>query len=191
MNKAQKNIVIVGFIGEEKNSLSLPYIDKGRVHYVDSIGDAIKYQGYLLIINNKDNIHLVELDKKYHKSFQKFAKVWIYNENYKWQKDHWSGIEKVNRDIFMDISLSLSEEWEEYKTQIENGSKPLKFHLAKKKKLDDLYLYLKNFKAISTQQIVKDLKINARTVERYMSDLNTIYHNIGYDYNQNEWYLIW
>ena len=113
MNKAKKNIVVVGFEKTEQNSISLPYIEKSIVHYVKTIKETIKYQGYLLIINNTKNVSIIDLDKKYRKSFRKFEKVWIYNQNYKWCEDKWSGIEKVNRDIFLDISFSLTEEWEE------------------------------------------------------------------------------
>lgn len=41
MNKAKKNIVIVVFTKEEKNSIGLPYIEKSIVHYVDSRKEAI------------------------------------------------------------------------------------------------------------------------------------------------------
>lgn len=191
MNKAKKNIVIVGFAQEECNSIGLPYIEKNEVHYVNEIKESIKYQGYLLIINNKDNKNIIDLDKKYRKSFNKFEKVWIYNEKYKWKEDKWSGIEKANREIFLDISFNLTEEWEEYKAKKEKNTISLKFNLDKQEKLAELYSYLKNFKTIKTKQIVNDLKISARSIERYMFDLNNIYHNIGYDYSRNEWYFIW
>jgi len=191
MNKAKKNIVVVGFEKTEQNSISLPYIEKSIVHYVKTIKETIKYQGYLLIINNTKNVSIIDLDKKYRKSFRKFEKVWIYNQNYKWCEDKWSGIEKVNRDIFLDISFSLTEEWEEYKSKKEKENLLLKFNSNKQKKLNELYGYLKKFKTIKTNQIVSDLKINTRSLERYMFDLNNIYHNIGYDYSKNEWYFIW
>ena len=47
MNKAKKNVVIVGFPDEvERRFVSIPYIENGIVHYVDSLSDATKYQGY-------------------------------------------------------------------------------------------------------------------------------------------------
>lgn len=190
MNKAKKNIVIVGFSQEEKNSISLPYIEKNIVHYVSTISEAIKYQGYLLIINNQDNVNIITLDKKYRKSFLKFARVWLYNENYQWDIDKFSGIEKVNRDIFLDVSYSLTEEWEEYKNNQEH-KKTIKYNKNKHQKLNELYDYLKNFKTIKTNQISNDLNIPIRNIQRYMIDLNNIYHNIGYDYSLNEWYIIW
>ena len=163
MNKAKKNIVVVGFEKTEQNSISLPYIEKSIVHYVKTIKETIKYQGYLLIINNTKNVSIIDLDKKYRKSFRKFEKVWIYNQNYKWCEDKWSGIEKVNRDIFLDISFSLTEEWEEYKSKKEKENLLLKFNSNKQKKLNELYGYLKKFKTIKTNQIVSDLKINTRS----------------------------
>ncbi len=190
MNKAKKNIVIVGFSDIEKNSLGIPYIEKGQVHYVKTIKEAIKYQGYMLIIDNKDNIDITILDKKYRKSFNKFDIIWLYNENYEYYKNKWSRIEKVNRNIFYDNSYILSEEYDDYKLAKEKEIKT-QYNLKKNNKLNKLYNYLKNYKTIKTIKIEEDLKINARTIERYMEDLNQIYHNIGYDYTNNEWYFKW
>lgn len=190
MNKARKNIIIVGFDKQECNSIGLPYIEKSVTHYVNSISEAIKYQGYLLIINNEDNINIVDLDKKYRKSFNKYERVLIYNPSYKYRRDKWSRIEKVNRNIFEDISYSILEEWEEYKKTKET-TKIQEFSIDKIKKLNILYNYIKSFKTIKTDKVIIDLNINIRTIERYMNELNSIYHNIGYDYSQNEWYFIW
>ena len=33
--------------------------------------------------------------------------------------------------------------------------------------------------------------MNERTIQRYMRDINDIYHSVGYDYSNNEWYIIW
>ena len=52
-----------------------------------------------------------------------------------------------------------------------------------------LHEYIKQQKTRKTKDIVNDLNINERSVERYMHDLNLIYHNIGYDYTNNEWYF--
>ena len=63
-----------------------------------------------------------------------------------------------------------------------------------KKRLDNInkiYEYLGSYKTIKTNKIVGDLKINPRMIERYMHDINNLYHNIGYDYSKNEWYIIW
>lgn len=190
MNKAKKNIVIVGFTKEERKSIGLPYIENNKVHYLESLNDIYKYQGYLLIYDNKSNKNLVELDKKYRKSFNKYERVLVYNSSYKYRRDKWSRIEKVNRTIFQDISYSILEEWEEYKRTKETA-KIQEISIVKLEKLNILYNYIKKYKTVKTNKIITDLSINARLVERYMNDLNLIYHNIGYDYSQNEWYFIW
>ena len=82
MNKAKKNVAIVGFKNEEKRCVSYPYIENSIVHYCDTISEAIKYQGYMIIINNTENTNLVALDKKYRKSLNKFERILIYNEKY-------------------------------------------------------------------------------------------------------------
>lgn len=191
MNKAKKNVVVVGFTKEEKNSIGLPSIENNTVHFVETMSEAIKYQGYLLIYDNKKNISLVEFDKKYRKSLQKFEVIWFYNNTYKWNYDKWSRITKVDRSIFEEASYSLGEEWDEYKQNQTILKEKIHFNKNKKDKLDSFYHYLKKYKTIKTEQIATDLNMNIRSIERYMQDLNTIYHAVGYDYSKKEWYFIW
>lgn len=190
MNKAKKNIVIVGFNDIEKRSISYPYIEKSTVHFCNSISQAIKYQGYMVIINNKENINLIILDMKYRKSLKKYERILIYNEKYNWSYNKWSKFEKVNRDIFNDCSYQFGEEWDKYKIKREKEINK-KSNTTKKNKIERLYNYLKNYKKIKTSKIAEDIKINERTIQRYMLEINNIYHNIGYDYSNNEWYFIW
>lgn len=190
MNKAKKNVVVVGFNQPQRNSLGIPYIDGGTIHYVNTMRDASKYQGFLLVIDNKEKIDLISFDKKYRKTLNKYARIWLYHETYNWEYEKYSNIEKVGRYIFEDISYSMTEEWEEYKKNQEKKQEK-KYNQTKQAKLEKLYSYLRNYKTIKTNQISQDLNLNARSIERYMKDLNHIYHNIGYDYSLNEWYLIW
>ena len=90
MNKFKKNVVIVGFNEEERNSISYPIIENGEVHFCNRISEAILYQGYMLIIDNSNNNDLVLLDKKYRKSFNKFERILVYNKNYKWKYNKWN-----------------------------------------------------------------------------------------------------
>lgn len=194
MNKVKKNIVVVGFTKEERNSLALPYLENQTIHYIDSLNQLTKYQGYLLLIDNSDNKSIVELDKKYRKSFNKYELIWIFNDKYESfsYKDNYSRIEKIGREIFYDYSYSFQEDWDKYKYNKENDKqKIIKFNKDKQEQLNILYNYIKNYKNIKTNQIVKELGISERNIQRYMHDLNSIYHNIGYDYSLNEWYFIW
>lgn len=190
MNKAKKNVVIVGFDDLEKRSISYPYIENSIIHFCDNISEAIKYQGYMIIINNSKNINLTFLDKKYRKSFRKYERVLVYNEKYNWTYDKWSRFEKVNREIFNDYSYQFGEEWDRYKSDKQNEVNK-KYNSIKRYRIEKLYNYLKDFKIIKTSKIVKDIDLNKRTVQRYMEDINNIYHNVGYDHSNNEWYFIW
>lgn len=190
MNKAKKNIVIVGFKNEEKNSISYPCIENSVVHFCNTISEAMKYQGYMIIINNSKNFDLVSFDKKYRKSLNKYERILIYNEKYNWTYDKWSRFEKVDRGIFDDYSYQLGEEWDKYKLDKEHEVTK-NYNITKKSKLECLYNYLKDYKTIKTSKIAKDLNLNEKTIQRYMKDINNIYHNIGYDYSNNEWYFIW
>ena len=81
MNKTKKNVVIVGFENEEKNSLSYPILENGTVHYCNTMSEAIKHQGYMIIINNSQKINLVSFDKKYRKSLNKYERILKRREN--------------------------------------------------------------------------------------------------------------
>ena len=190
MNKAKKNVVIVGFENEEKRCISYPYIENSVVHFCNTISEAIKYQGYMIIINNSKKIDLVAFDKKYRRSLNKYERILIYNEKYKWTYDKWSRFEKVDREIFDDYSYQLGEEWDKYKLDKEHEV-TRKYNIAKQDNLEILYNYLKQYKTIKTNEICKDLNMNKRTIQRYMDDINDIYHSVGYDYSNNEWYFIW
>ena len=188
MNKTKKNIVLIGFNEIEAKSIDIPLI--GKNYYLTNLEELKQHQGYLLIINNKDNINVIDFDKKYRKSITKYERIWLYNENNKNYYYKWSNIELINRDIFLIDSLSIWEHYEQYKSKQEQKTKK-QYTNKRLTNINNLYNYLKVYKTIKTAKIAKDLNLNARQVQRYMQDINDIYHNIGYDYSNNEWYIIW
>jgi len=187
MNKTQKNIVIVDFSDIEKKSIGVPKISK--ILYLDNIIEIKKHQGFLIIINNKNNMNLVTFDKKYRKYLNKYAFVWLYNKKNKEDKDKYSNIELVNNFIFDDLSLNIWDEYELYKDYKKHVTKK-KYTNKRMENINKLYNYLINYKEIKTTKICSDLGMSSRMVQRYMQDINNIYHNIGYDYSKNEWYII-
>ena len=189
MNKTQKNIVIVGFSDIEKRSIKVPPIKNN--YYLNSMEEARKHQGFLLIINNKDNLDIIAFDKKYRKITNKYAYIWLYNEKYKESINKWSRIETKNRDIFYYDELTIWDMYDEYKHSLEHKKETPKYTQKRLNNINKIYNYLQNYKTIKTSKISEDLKINDRMVQRYMEDINNIYHNIGYDYSSNEWYIIW
>ena len=198
MNKTKRNIVIVGFTESERNSISVPYLSetarRESIHYIDDLSTAYKYQGYMLIIDNKDNKSIVNLDKRYRKTFNKFERILLYNENYLDESsiDSWTRIEKIGRELFTLDVFYYYDEWEEYKDKKEHYTeKEIKFNSDKETQLNRLYNYIKNYQTRKTKEISKDLKMNHRSIQRYMHDLNKIYKNVGYDYSLNEWYFTW
>ena len=186
MNKTQKNIVIVGFSDIEKRSIGVPKI--GEVLYLDSMDEVKKHQGFLLIINNIDNIDLISFDKKYRKYLNRYV-FWLNKEKNKCYKDKYSNIELVDNFIFSDLTLNIWDEYDSYKNSRNNDIEK-KYTNKRMDNINKIYNYLINYKEISTSKVCFDLGINARMVQRYMQDINNIYHNIGYDYSKNEWYII-
>lgn len=187
MNKFKKNIVIVGFLEDEKRSISIPPI--GEINYFDKIEQSKNHQGYLIIVNNKTNEDIVSFDKKYRKIINKFVKVYLYNEHYKESYNKWSNIQLVNRDLFLYDSLYYWDLYDEYKNNVLLEDK--KYTKKRLENITKLYNYLKDYKVIKTSKIKEDLNINDRMIQRYMKDINDLYNNIGYDYYNNQWYIIW
>ena len=62
MNKTKKNIVLVGFSNIENKTIAVPSI--GKNYYLNNMNEAKKHQGFLIIINNKENTSIINFDKK-------------------------------------------------------------------------------------------------------------------------------
>lgn len=192
MNKAKKNVVIVGFPDEvERRFVSIPYIENGMVRYVDSISDATKYQGYYIIIDNSDDLSIIEIDKKYRRTLNRFEIIYIYNEKYKEKYYKYSRIQTINRDIFRDWGYQLSCDWDAYKKRVEKAIENIKYNKDKEEKLNILYNFIKDKNEITTKEIKDKLNLSERSIQRYMKDINDIYKSVGYDYSNNKWYFIW
>lgn len=180
MNKVPKNIVVVGFT---KKELWPPEI--GKNYYFTSMKDIKNHKGFLLIVNNKENISLVDFDKLYRNKLDNFCYVWLYNEKNKNIYNKWANVELMNEYLFLVDTLNYWDLYENYELK--------KIEKYTKKRLENIQIlnnYLKNYKRIKTSKIVEDLNLNERMIQRYMQDLNDVYHNIGYDYSLNEWYII-
>ena len=192
MNKAKKNVVIVGFPDEvERRFVSIPYIENGMVRYVDSLSDATKYQGYYIIIDNSDALSIIEIDKKYRRTLNRFEIIYIYNEKYKEKYYKYSRIQTINRDIFRDWGYQLSCDWDAYKKRVEKAIENIKYNKDKEEKLNILYNFIKDKNEITTKEIKDKLNLSERSIQRYMKDINDIYKSVGYDYSNNKWYFIW
>lgn len=192
MNKAKKNVVVVGFPDEsERKFVSIPWIENGEVHYVDTLSDATKYQGYFIIIDNTDNKSLIDIDKKYRRTLNRFEVIYVYNEKYDIKYYKYSRINTINRDIFYDLSYEFSCDWDDYKERVETTKKIIKYNKDKEEKISILYNFIKNKKEITTKEIKEALNISDRSIQRYMTDINNIYKSVGYDYSNNIWYFIW
>ena len=197
MYTTKKNVVIVGFSKAERRSVAIPilpepYDHSQKIRYVESLKEVLKYQGFMLIIDNSDDRPIIELDKKYRKFFNNFEMVIIYNESYAelHKYSRWTNISLVGRDLFYE--KLFYNVWDEYKEKKDNEVKLLnKFNKDKNERIMQLYNYIVKYKTKKTSDISRYLNIDKRTIQRYMKDLNNIHHNIGYDYSSNEWYFIW
>ncbi len=169
---------------EDESFLRFPYII-----YVNELEDIKRKQGFLLIIN-EDYLNVtnhIDIDKKYRKLFNHFNLVYIItNDNQKINMFHinFSNIYFVDTEYFDDDVLM-----EIYYDYILKNNK-IKFSKKKMLILDKMNKYFKNKYSVNTKELKEYLNISYRNVERYMNDYNKIYKNIGYDYVNNEWYII-
>ena len=187
MNKI-KRIVLVRFHTDlNYKLLPMEYYNNHMVDWAYSLDNAYEHIGDILIYNNEYNESIISLDKKYRHLFNKYSIVLIYNKtysSYSLYKSKWFDIYTIGEDI--KDSKFINRVIDEY----ESKNIKLKFNKDKKEKIKILYNYIKKYETRKTKDIVKDLNINERSIQRYMHDLNSIYHNIGYDYSLNEWYFI-
>lgn len=192
MNKAKKNVVVVGFPDKiERKFVSIPQIENGEVHYVNTLSEATKYQGYFIIIDNTKNRSIVDIDKKYRRTLNRFEVIYVYNEKYDIKYYKYSRINTINRDIFSDWGYQFSCDWDDYKERVETTKENIKYNKDKQEKLNNLYNFIKDKREITTKEIKEALNISDRSIQRYMTDINNIYKSVGYDYSNNIWYFIW
>lgn len=182
------------YVFTERQDLADDYYDGVYFRFpyikmVDNINDLKRKQGFLLIINeNKlEEKDYIDIDKKYRKLFSQFNLVYIITDDIK-KIDmfhiKYSNIYFESNEYFDDNSLM-----ELYFEYLLNNHKR-KFSNKKLNLLEKMHAFLKDKKTVKTSELEQKFHINTRKVERYMQDYNKIYNNIGYDYSNNEWYII-
>lgn len=183
----------------DKRKQALEYYEKEEaflvrfpfITYVSSLEELARKQGFMLIVFEELLPKtLKEIDMKYRKLFNHFKVILIVTDDYKKERKRYkyANIVYITRQEaeHIDFDESVMEFYIEYLLQ----PKSRKLNEKSRKRLDTIYQYLKRKKVVSTPELASYFHLSFRQVERFMNDLNTIYKNIGYDYQENVWYII-
>lgn len=167
----------------ENNFFHFPYIKS-----VQNISELQRKQGFLLFIYDdflkaKDCLNI---DKKYRKLFNHFNLVYIITSD---EEKLNKGYLKYTNINFISEILDDDEIMDIYYDYLLNTEK-IHFSSSKIKTLNKVNKFLKNKHTIKTSDLAHKFNISLRQAERYMLEYNKLYQNIGYDYGQNEWYII-
>lgn len=204
MDKRRKNIVYIGSDSYYKESLKICNINNKNMNFVklDRLEEIDRKQGFLLLLTMDDlydyfpNIidtldpDVYEIDRHIRKMFEKFEYVIIISaEEFDYGHIPFSNIyvEFANKyfDTNKGISILIDELDEKY-----NNKKELKISRIKEENIEKLRKYIKNKEFFSTKEIIEDLKVNEKWIQRYMKDMNSIYNNIGYNKKKRVWYTV-
>lgn len=209
-NTKKRNLVYIGYSlkndchledvkerSEEKQKLGdyrFPHLVKRN-----SIKELKREQGFLLLAGVEDFPHdsldeyrpnVYELDRIYRKKLQRFTYVILLSsEDFHFGRIPYSHIFVVSFRDFMEKCNDgiVDKMYQEYKEKT-----PSKKHLKKQENIKMLYQFLKKKRNpfIATKEIMKELNVTARWVQRYMNEINEMYHNIGYNRFKRKWYVI-
>ncbi len=154
----------------------------------DSIDEASKHDGFMVIIKSEiKEKKLKYFFKLYHHKFKNYKHILLYNEDYALDLKikRYNKVLLVNNYLFSnDFSFYLDELY--YNTVCVEKT----FNANKQTKLDTLIAWLNDKKNFKTSDIVHELGITKRSVERYLESLYDLGYKIYYDTKTKSWYYI-
>ena len=187
--KEKRNIVFVGFTPrQEKLIREDNYYKVNRFPkfiFVDTLEEALKHQGFMLIIKNFeiDNFTTYDIDNRH--QFRKFTKVIICQKNRE-VSNEFSKIQIKSLDYIYHLNAAmLINEYQRFLNK-ENKKKTAK----REKNMAQLAQYLKGKRYVCSKEIQDNFQVSPRWVERYMQDLAEIYQNIGYIKSKKLYYIV-
>jgi len=208
MNIIKNNIVYVDSESYYKDDLKLKYfLDKNKevvLEKIDSLLELDRKDGFLLILTmddlyrynsnlvDIDNVNVYEIDRYVRKLFKNFEYVILISiEEFDYGKINFSNIyiEFANKYFNIDkgISLLVEKLYNEYKFK-----EDIKYSRIKISNINKLKQYIdkQDSKFITSKDIIRDLSVNKKWIQRYMKDMNNIYNNIGYNKKTRLWYIV-
>ena len=215
MNEKKRNIV-VDYFGKDATIKRLKIIDyKDRivknsinsrfphVEYIDNLSELKRKSGFLLVtcLDEFDDIYydvnykhvepdFYEFDRLNRKRFKNFQYVIIISiENLDWNKrkiPHSNILFYSEENYSKDLNV-IDELYSKYALKI--NKKFSKIKISNIEKLRQ-YIKIKNKDFYTTKEIMNSLNVSDKWVKRYMSDMNSLYNNIGYNAKLKKWYIV-
>lgn len=213
MNRLRKNIIYVGSDSYYKDDLKLyDYKDDNgsicinnnyfHLAKINNLGDLDRKKGFLVILTLDDLYDWIpsvadifepdvyEIDRYVRKKFENFEYVIIISiEEFDYGHIPFSNmyVEFANKyfDTDKGISLLVDKLYKEYKNK-----KELNITRIKNINIERLRNYVEEKEFITTKEMIDDLGVNEKWIQRYMKDMNIIYNNIGYNKRKRVWYTV-
>lgn len=203
INMKKRNIVYIDSDDYYKNQLKLSKASENfYISKVDNIRNLKRKQGFLLLLTMDDlypyfpNIidifepDVYEIDRYIRKLFKNFEYVIILSiEEFDYGHIPFSNIYVESADKYFDtekgINLLVDKLYKEYISK-----KDTKYSRIRMNNINRLKMYIKNKEFITTKEIMNDLEVNEKWIQRYMKDMNIIYKNIGYNKKKRVWYVV-
>lgn len=196
-----KDIFYIGDDFYYKNNLKLFNIKNGyNFNSVKNLEDINKKSGFLFIITMDElyeyfpefaNIYspdVYEIDRNIRRMFSGFKYVIIISiEEFDYGNIPFSNIyvEYANKYFESDNGIHLLID----KLKDESLNE-MKISNIKKNNINKLMDYISGKDYILTKDIIKDLNVNGKWIQRYMKDMNSLYNNIGYNKKKKVWYTV-
>lgn len=214
MNQGKRNIVLVGFSEKEKERLEFMDIREKReswssidlthrfprIVYLDTLKEAKRHQGLILFIRiEEENLNFVEYDIKNRKKFKNYEYIFLVvndksNVAYSYQVVNIVHIiNEISKIAIINVyhliyHVALNHALNTiYKKYLENKNK--KLSRIRLENVEKLKKYVKKGQYIDIKNDAFNLNVSTKWVERYLIDMNFVYHNVGYDKEKRQYYI--
>ena len=176
---------------------------------VSSVKEIKRKQGFLVVLEISDlyeidkeidwfddnsvyKIDVYELDRKFRNYFKNFEYVIILvTEEFDYGHIPFSNIYVEYKNKYLDnedgFNVLIKNLYKEY-----SYKKEIKYTKKRWENIEKINSYFKKTrkKFFTTNELLKKFKVNEKWLQRYLKDVNRIYHNIGYNKKKRLWYVI-
>lgn len=214
MNQGKRNIVFVGFSQQEIEKLEFKDIRDQkeawtstdithrfpRLLYFDTVKEAKRHQGLILFYKIEEEFDFVKYDIQNRKQFKNYEYVFLVVPK-KNKIDYFYQVSNITHIKTQVSKLALISFYhlayhpslmhclnQMYKIHLENIQK--KFSNIKLQNIEKLKQHVKKTTYINIKKTALLLHVSNKWVERYLIDMNFLYHNVGYDKRKKMWYIV-
>lgn len=203
MRTSYRNVIFVGFTLKEQSKIKIKDIRKLKsnwsfmashlrrfpyVLHLQTIEEALKHQGFAVIIKYRDELSLEAFYKKYYKRLsKKYYHVIVCN---KWQNT--SEIEMIDEEkLYSDRFILELNSWYYAFLKSEERRRELEIKIKEKPKKGNFALelkeYIKDKDSITSKEIANHFNLPLRTAQRYINYMQEIFENVEYDHKTKSW----